>query len=129
MSVRQPAARINRRIQMWDMSCGFSLDGVDDIKQFVVDLRNSADPVLIHLSYCNHSAFHDWVNACKILREREHEITTMKVADNAIELRDAVLFDLEVTNVSSSPATVVKVTLNARDRPSDIAAKVFIRVS
>lgn len=118
VGIVHPAHRLNRRVHIWNYSYGFSFEAIEDLHQFIYDMRESDDNPLVNLSYCTQDTFLDWSETMNALREQEAKFAAELFNEN-IELLISVAFMVGEEKVAAQ-----NYRINYHDTPSDIAAKV-----
>jgi hypothetical protein len=118
VGVVHPAHRLNRRVHIWNYSSGFSFDSIEDLHQFIYDIRDSGDMPLADLSYCPQDIFLDWSDTMNALRDQEAKVMA-EMYDDKVQLIINVTF-----MVGEEKITTQNYKINFSDSPAQIAAKV-----
>lgn len=118
VGVIHPAHRLNRRVHIWNYSSGFSFDSVEDLHQFIYDIRDSGDAPLANLSFCPQDTFLDWSDTMNALRNEEAKVMA-EMFDDKVQLIINVKF-----MVGTEAVTTQNYKISFSDGPTQIAAKV-----
>ena len=117
-----PAERLARRIKIWYCSSGFSLSNSTEVEQFVKELKNTGDKVLIDFSEEKFGELHDWANLLAVLRKYEQRkmIETMPKSPSS-EHCTGIKLDLTLNNNTTATTTIAADNNNKNDTPTTTA--------
>ena len=115
-----PAERLARRIKIWYCSSGFSLSSSIEVEQFVKELKNTGDKVLIDFSEEKFGELHDWANLLAVLRKYEQRkmIETMPKSPSS-EHCTGIKLDLTLNNNTSAATTIAADSKNTTTNITD----------
>lgn len=82
--VKYPAERLARRIKIWYCSSGFSLSSEAEIEQFVSELQQTEDEILLSFAKEKFENILDWANLLELLRKYEAK----HLIDNPVKADD-----------------------------------------
>lgn len=91
-----PADRLSRRVKIWYCSSGFSLSSVDEIQQFVQELKNTGDHTLEAFADEKFDKINDWANLLEVLRKYEQRLLIDMPPATSVEDSDVIKVEVEV---------------------------------
>ena len=102
-----PAERLARRIKIWYCSSGFSLSNSIEVEQFVKELKNTGDKVLIDFSEEKFGELHDCAYLLAVFRKYEQRkmIETMPKSPSS-EHCTGIKLDLTLNNNTTAATTI-----------------------
>lgn len=116
-----PADRLSRRVKIWYCSSGFSLSSVDEIQQFVQELKSTGDHTLEAFADEKFDKINDWANLLEVLRKYEQRLLIEMPQQNQIN-NDVINVEVEI--MLPDEEKKLAIVVNDRFSIEDLSKKV-----